>query len=73
MVKTTINPHQSFLFKLDELRNDMRIDPILNQIKERVKTSIMDNDNHCTLRRWGRNIIIDALHLTSDPINLPVL
>lgn len=46
-----VNLHQSFLFDFDELRNDIRIDPILNQIKEKVMTSIIDNDNHCNLKR----------------------
>lgn len=50
-VKIMVNLHQSFLFNFDELRNDIRIDPILNQIKEKEMTSIIESDSHCNLKR----------------------
>jgi hypothetical protein len=50
ILNTNINLHHSFLFNLEDLRKDRRMDPILSQTKEMEIISLIENNNHSTLK-----------------------
>jgi len=66
---TEANPHHNLLASFEDLRKDRRMDPILNQIKEKVIISVIIN-SHSLLKKNESIIINTALHLTSDLIGL---